>query len=68
MTQRNQLPEGYIPCGVCEGTSGNDRTYDYVRGTHTNSWCERCDGDQRVYVGTRAADAYWGDQLPLTNQ
>ena len=61
MTQRDQLPKGYIPCSECSGTSGNNRTYDYVRGTHSNIWCPRCDGDQRVYVGTRTADLYWGD-------
>ena len=47
--------KGYITCPECAGTSGNARSYDYVRGAYANNWCIRCDGDQIVYIGKRAA-------------
>ena len=46
---------GYVACNECAGTSGNVRRYDRVRGIWTNGWCIRCDGDQRVFIGRRAA-------------
>ena len=46
---------GYVACNECAGTSGNVRSYDRVRGIWTNGWCIRCDGDQRVFIGRRAA-------------
>ena len=46
---------GYVACNECAGTPGNVRSYDRVRGIWTNGWCIRCDGDQRVFIGRRAA-------------
>lgn len=46
---------GYVACTECAGTSGNVRTWDRVRGQMLNGWCIRCDGDQRVFIGRRAA-------------
>lgn len=61
MTQQNQMPAGFIPCNECSGTSGNTRPFDYVRGQYHNDWCPRCDGYQRLYVGTKTAALYWED-------
>jgi hypothetical protein len=47
----NRILSGYVRCDECRGTGGNTRMYHPVRGEPYNDWCERCNGDQRVFVG-----------------
>jgi len=48
---------GYVQCDECIGAGkpSNVRTWDRVRGQMHNGWCVRCNGHQRVHIGTRAA-------------
>lgn len=46
-----RILSGWMECSACKGTSGNVRRFHPIRGEYYNDWCERCDGDQRIFVG-----------------